>query len=344
LKLKVGFLPLYRIQYPSSRYRVFQFLAPLEQQGCQCTLIEAPQRNLWKRLAYVPRLFHLALTQDVLYVQKRIFPMFVLRVLRQLNPCIVFDLDDAIYLRSARRPLVDAMLQTAIVVVAGNDCLARYARQFNEQVVIIPSVVDTDGYLPPSGARHPGDSRVVIGWIGSDPNRGDLEPIRPVFDWLGEQCGGRVVLRVVSNRPLEMGTRLHVEFVPWTLEGSRAVLQQFDIGIMPLEDTEWNRGKCGFKLIQYMAVGAPAVASPVGVNREIIRDGTTGYLAMATQEWQDRLMRLIEDETLRCQMGHAARRHVEQCYSVKAILPLLIQVLECASAGCGRGSNQDSST
>jgi glycosyltransferase involved in cell wall biosynthesis len=337
LKLKVGFLPLYRIQYPSSRYRVFQFLVPLRQQGYQCTLIEAPQRDPWKRLAYVPRLFHLALTQDVLYVQKRIFPMFVLRVLRQLNPRIVFDLDDAIYLRSARRPLVDAMLQTAIVVVAGNDCLARYARQFNEQVVIIPSVVDTDVYLPPSGARHQGDSRVVIGWIGSDPNRGDLALIRPVFDWLGERYGGEVVLRVIGRRALEMETRLQLEFVPWTLERSRDELQQFDIGIMPLEDTEWNRGKCGFKLLQYMAVGAASVASPVGVNREIVQDGETGYLAATTEEWVGRLACLIEDDTLCSQMGRVGRERVERHYSVRCLLPLLADVLDQAAVANKRG-------
>jgi len=326
--LKVGFLPLYRIQYPSSRYRVFQFLVPLRQQGYQCTLIEAPQRDPWKRLAYLPRLFHLALTQDVLYVQKRTFPKVILCALKRLNPRIILDLDDAIYLRPTRRPLVDAILRAAVVVVAGNDYLAEYARQFNEQVVVIPTVVDTDVYCPPLGPRHPGDDRVVIGWIGSDPNRGDLASIQPVFDWLGEQYGEQVVFRAIGRRPLEMETKLQLEFVPWTLEGSRPALQQFDIGIMPLEDTEWNRGKCGFKLIQYLAVGTPAVASPTGVNREIVRDGETGYLASTAQEWQQRLARLVEDESLRLQMGRAGRRHIEQQYSLRTALPFLTEVLE----------------
>jgi len=326
--LKVGFLPLYRIQYPSSRYRVFQFLVPLRQQGYQCTLIEAPQRDPWKRLAYLPCLFHLALTQDVLYVQKRTFPKVILCALKRLNPRIILDLDDAIYLRPARKPLTDAILRAAVVVVAGNDYLAEYARQFNEQVVVIPTVVDTDVYCPPLGPRHPGDDRVVIGWIGSDPNRGDLAPMRPVFEWLAERYGERVVLRIVSDQPLEMETRLRMEFVRWTLEGGRAQLQQFDIGIMPLEDTEWNRGKCGLKLIQYMAVEAATVASPVGVNQEIIWDGEMGHLVVTTEEWQERLARLIEDEALRLRMGHAARQCVEQRYSVKAVLPLMVEILE----------------
>jgi len=101
---------------------------------------------------------------------------------------------------------------------------------------------------------------------------------------------------------------------------------------MPLEDTEWNRGKCGLKLIQYMAVGAAPVASPVGVNQEILQDGETGYLALTTAEWKDRLARLIEDETLRLRMGCAGRERVEQAYSVKAVLPALVRILRSSRA------------
>jgi glycosyltransferase involved in cell wall biosynthesis len=328
LTLKVGFLPLFQIQYASSRYRVFQFLEPLTQRGFECTLIEAPQRNWRKRLVYLPRLLRLVQSQDVLYVQKRIFPEFVLKLVRRLNPHIIYDLDDAVYLRPALRPRVDAILRAARIVVAGNEYLAAYAREFNEQVLVIPSVVNTDLYLPPAGDRHPGDDRVIIGWIGSDPNRGDLAPMKPVFDWLGKRYGMEAILRIVSDRPLEMEIRLRKEFVPWTLSSSRAELQQFDIGIMPLEDTEWNRSKCGFKLIQYMAVGAAAVASPVGVNQRIVINAKTGYLATTVSEWQQRLASLIEDIQVRVQMGHAARKRVEQHYSVKAVLPLLVDTLQ----------------
>jgi glycosyltransferase involved in cell wall biosynthesis len=332
LTLKIGFLPLFQIQYASSRYRVFQFLKPLAQRGFECTLIEAPQRNWWKRSTYLPRLLHLARSQDVLYVQKRVFPEAVLKLVRRINPHIIYDLDDAVYLRPALTPRVDAMLRAATIVVAGNEFLAAYARKFNEQVMKIPSVVDTDLYLPPSGVRHPGDDRVIIGWIGSDPNRGDLSPMQQVLDWLGERYGERAVLRIVSDRPLEMETRLRNEFVPWALASSRAELQQFDIGIMPLEDSEWNRSKSGFKLIQYMAVGAAAVASPVGVNQEIVIDAKTGYLATTVSEWQQRLASLIDDTQVRVQMGHAARKHVEQHYSVEAVLPLLVDAAQRAAS------------
>ena len=157
LKTSIGFLPLYRVEYPSSRYRVFQFLPRLKEQSHKCSLIEAPQRNLIRRLAYVPRLFYMALTRDVLFVQKRVFPSPILAILKRLNPRIVFDLDDAIYLRPSRKSLVDAMLRASALVIAGNESLAAYSRQFNDQVKLLPTVVDTGLYQPLSGARHPGD-------------------------------------------------------------------------------------------------------------------------------------------------------------------------------------------
>jgi glycosyltransferase involved in cell wall biosynthesis len=254
-------------------------------------------------------------------------------LVQRVNPRLIYDLDDAIYERAKHRPLVDQMLRRAVCVVCGNETLASYARRFSDGVVVIPSVVDTQKYRPPAQARHLDSESVVIGWIGIDPNRGDLAPLRATFDWLAERYGEGVVLRVVSGTPLEMETRLTVEFAPWTLEGSLGELQQFDIGIMPLEDSAWNRAKCGFKLIQYMAVGAPAVASPVGVNSEIVQDGRTGYLATGAEEWDDRLARLIDNPASRALMGGEARAHVVRRYSVQAVLPELCSVLE---QGAGR--------
>jgi glycosyltransferase involved in cell wall biosynthesis len=325
--IRVGFVPLYRIEYPSSRYRVFQFLEPLRERGFETAWIEAPQRSAGARLLYLPRLLHLARRSDVLYVQKRLLPIWVLRLVQRVNSHVVYDLDDAIYLREEHRPLVQATMRGATCVVAGNETLAAYARQFNGRVVVIPSVVEASLYCPPDGPRHPGDERVVLGWIGMDPNRGDLAPMPAVFDWLGERYGSRVVLRIVSGEPLEMETRLPVEFVPWSLGGSREELQRFDVGIMPLDDNAWNRAKCGFKLIQYLSVGAPAVASPVGVNSKIVRDGVTGYLAKDSEAWCDRLARTIDDRESRIEMGRAGRARVERRYSVEAVLPTLCDVL-----------------
>jgi hypothetical protein len=282
-------------------------------------------------LSYLTRLFALALQSDVLYIQKRTFPVWVLRMLRRLNPALIFDLDDAIYLQSWNTHRVKNILQISRTIIAGNRMLADHARQYNPHVHTIPTGVDIERYLPPTGKRHPGDPRTVLGWIGIDPNRGDLAPLKPVFDWLAPRYGDSLVLRTVGRRPLEMDTLLEVEFVPWTLETSLAALQSFDIGLMPLEDTPWNRGKCGFKLIEYQAIGAPAVASPVGVNSEIVRNGATGFLARNTNDWQVHLARLISDKDLRFRLGQAGRQHVEKHYSIQALLPRLIKVLESAT-------------
>ena len=329
--MKVGFVPLYNISGPSSRYRVFQFIAPLSHQGFSCSIIEAPEGDNRKRASYPARLFALALQSDVLYIQKRTFPSWVLGILQCLNPHIIFDLDDAIYLQSWNTTRVRQILQKSRDVVAGNQVLADFARQYNPNIHILPTVVDTGHYQPTSGEHHPGDPRTVLGWIGIDPNRGDLAHLKSVFDWIVERYAGSVVLRTVGRRPLEIDTKLEVEFGPWTLKSSLKSLHSFDIGIMPLDDTSWNRGKCGLKLIEYLAVGTPAIASPVGVNSEIIRDGETGFLAKNTSDWQKSLACLIEDQELRSRLGQSGRQHVEQHYSIQAMLPRLIAVLEGAS-------------
>ena len=329
--LKVGFLPLYSVQRPSSRYRVFQFLKPLSEAGIQSKLLNAPERNPWKRLSYLPRLLPIIVESEILYIQKRILPKSLMLMIQRFNPRIVFDLDDAIYLQDQVRENLIMMLKSASIVVAGNNYLATYARKYNQNVVVIPTVVDTNYYYPSNTNRHRYKSRIVIGWIGSNPNRGDLEQVKSVIDQLGQKFNGKVVFQIISNCPLDFDSELRVEFIPWTIESARYALQRFDIGLMPLDDTPWNRGKCGLKLIQYMAVGAATVASPVGVNNEIMLDGRSGYFATTTQDWKEKLTRLIEDIDLRIQMGQQGRKRVEQLFSVKAVLPLLIEVLKRAS-------------
>lgn len=329
--MRITFLPLYQIELPSSRYRVFQFLPALAESGFQVATLPAPQRNLLKRLLYVPRLLPMALRSDVLFVQKRMLPLWLLSLLKILKATMIFDMDDAVYLRPAQRQKINRMLQAAKIVVTGNGYLAAYACDHNEHVVEIPTVVDTAVYQPSPAPRHESDGRIIIGWIGSNPNRGDLAPLKPVFDWLSQRYKNKIALRIISDRPLQMETSLTTEFALWTLDGSLAALQQFDIGIMPLDDTQWNRGKCGFKLIEYMAVGAAAVASPVGVNRQIVEDGRTGFLAATVEEWQERLAYLIEHDAARLEMGRLAVERIEQRYSVTAVLPQLVNVLQQAA-------------
>lgn len=327
--MRICFLPLYSIQRSSSRYRLFQYIEPLTKSGFECTVLPAPELNPVQRVFYIPRLLPLLASHDVLFIQKRMLPSWLLRVVKRINPRIVFDIDDMPMPHF--RDSMDEMLQAASVVVAGNKILADYSQRLNDNVRIIPSVVDTQKYKPSVGPRHPGDTRIIIGWIGSDPRGGYLDYLKPVFDWLGTQYGDRIVLRIVSSRPLEMKSKLTIDFQPWSLATGLAALQQFDIGIMPLRDNEVDRGKCGMKLIQYMAVAAGAVASPIGANVDIVQDGETGFLANTLDEWQGRLSQLIEDESLRAQLGQKAAMRVREHYSVTAVLPDLIEALKFAA-------------
>jgi len=325
--LKVGFLPLYNIHLPSSRYRVFQFIEPLVKLGFSCRILDAPERRMWKRLLYIPKLFLISQWADVLFIQKRGFPDWVLNSITRINPRIIYDFDDAVSLRPTSYPNAVHMMQAAAHIIAGNEFLAKTAVQYNPCVTILPTVVDVNVYSPPTTPKHPADSRVWLGWIGIDPNRGDLALIEPVFTALASSHP-QTVLRVVSDRGLNMITPMPVEFVHWELTTSLHELQQFDIGLMPLTDNAWNHGKCAFKLIQYMAVGIPAVASPVGANRMVVQDGKTGYLANTTDEWVNRLSQLIENVALRQEIGKQARTHIVSHYSIEQILPSLVDILQ----------------
>jgi glycosyltransferase involved in cell wall biosynthesis len=325
--IRVGFLPLYNIEYPSSRYRVFQFFDPLQRAGFQTAFIPAPQRNNLHRITYLPKLLFMAHHCKVIFIQKRTFPLWILRIIHRVNQRIIFDFDDAIYLNQDKKSTLIGILSLASLVIAGNKQLEIYAAQYNSKVRIIPSVVNTEVYLPPAGVRHPNDDRVVLGWIGTKANRGDLSQVNEVLDRLAEIYQNKVVLRVISNDLLQIPTSLTIENIPWSLNNYQHFLQQFDIGIMPMQNNEWNRGKCGFKLIQYLAVGSAAVASSVGVNSQIIKSGETGYLADNPSEWTNSLISLIENPKIREKLGHQGRVLIEQSYSVKSVMPAWIDAL-----------------
>jgi glycosyltransferase involved in cell wall biosynthesis len=325
--LNVGFVPLFSIQKPSSRYRIYQFLKPLSEAGFNINLLEAPERNPRIRMMYLPRLLKLVRGSDVIYIQKRLIPKSIINVVKKTNPRLVFDIDDAIFLRDQLREQVNLMLEKASIVVVGNEFLANYARNFNRNVEIIPTVVDTDYYFPSSDFRPHNKNVIVIGWIGMNPNRGDFENFYPVMDWLVQKYRDSVRIHIVGEKPLDYQKESNIKFIPWTLNSARVALQRFDIGIMPLDDTPWNWGKCGLKLIQYMAVGAATIASPIGVNQEIILDGQTGFLAKTNEDWIEYLGRLIENEKLRIMMGEQGVIRVKKIYSIQSVLPKFIEVL-----------------
>lgn len=263
------------------------------------------------------------------------------RLLARDRP-LVYDFDDAIWIRdvsAANRRFawlkptskVDRLAARAELVLAGNEYLADHARRHNDRVVVFPTTIDTDRYRPRAATVG---EQVVIGWSGSRSTLAHLRTALDALEVVHRRFGDRVRFEVVGDRPLE-DSPVPVGFVPWSAAGEVDALHRFDIGIMPLPDTPWTRGKCGCKGLQYMGCAIPAVLSPVGVNRDIVTDGHDGLLASTTDEWVERLSALVSDADLRHRIGAEGRRTVAERYSVDATGDRFVELLRSVGADAG---------
>lgn len=251
----------------------------------------------------------------------------------------VMDLDDAWFHRyglhrsGAVRTLLgrklEALAGKARLVIAGNDHLAQWARDSGaREVLVLPTVIDLERYPPP--VPPPPGQPFTIGWMGSPSSAPYLDLVAPAL----ARLAGRARLLLVGAhgaQPASLPPGLAVEHAPWREDAEAALLARFDAGIMPLTDGPWERGKCGYKLIQYMAAGRPVVASPVGVNTTLVRDGENGFLAADLAGWAAALERLAGNPELRARLGAAGRRLVEERYCLQAVTPRLAEALRAAA-------------
>lgn len=260
-------------------------------------------------------------------------PSWIERVAARHGP-VVFDFDDAIYLRDVSqanrwvarlRPSgkTAALCRLAEHVTVGNETLATFARQHNAKVTVIPSTIDTTAYAP---RPRPPNPRPVVGWTGSPTTVKYLGALHPVL--LKLRAGLDFEMRVVGARVELPG--IDVRYVPWTASTEAEDLRPMDVGLMPLFDDEWSRGKSGMKALQYMALSIPPVVSPVGANREIVQDGQNGLHASDPGEWVQKIALLLQDGQLHARLGAEARRTVEQHYSAAVQAPRLAEVLRDA--------------
>lgn len=278
---------------------------------------------------------------DVIYVfrEAALFgpPIFERLVSRSGVPTI-FDFDDAIfvpyvspthgYLSYLKFPAkTKTICRLATHVIAGNSYLANYARQTNQNVSIVPTTIDTEKYqlLPRSGSDHV----PVIGWTGTFSTVQHLDTLAGALKRLAQKESFRLV---VIGPPVYKIDGVDVEAVKWRSATEVADLRQIDIGIMPLPDESWTRGKCGCKALQYMALAIPTVCSPVGVNAEIIQDGVNGLLANTEDEWVEKLTQLLHDPELRARLGNAGRKTVETKYSAAVHAPRVYEILRSVVA------------
>jgi len=337
---------------PSQRYRIEQWEPLLRERGVEITYAPFEDEEL-HALLYEPGLMRkklqlvtgslgrrLSLVRqvkdyDLVYILREaalLGPPIFERLIHQQGVPIVFDFDDAVfipyrspsngylsYLKFASK--TKTICRIASHVMAGNPYLAEYARQVNDRVTVIPSTIDTERYRVPQRTERTGPS--VIGWTGSYSTVQHLDTLRGALKKLAAREPFR--LRVIGTPAYELPP-IEVEAMRWCADTEPEDLSAIDIGVMPLPDDRWTKGKCGMKALQFMAMGIPTVCSPVGVNTDIIQDDENGFIAGTEDEWIEKLSRLLRSPELRQRLGQAGRATVEEKYSAITQTPRVYEI------------------
>ncbi|MBN8544216.1 MAG: glycosyltransferase family 4 protein [Alphaproteobacteria bacterium] len=285
--------------------------------------------------AYAKRLMMLTRmgAYDFIWVQYELFPYLPLEwLIRLTNKPVILDYDDAIFhqydqhpnplVRAALGRKLQGLMRRANMAFCGNNYLREYVARYCNRAEIIPTVVDVAHYTPPISK----DANVLptLGWIGSPSTWRYCQTILPVLSSL-VHAKQMHVLVVGANHAAD--TSLPFEYRLWYEAREISDIHAMDIGIMPIPDAPWARGKCGYKLIQYMACGIPVIASPVGVNSEIVQHGVNGLLASTPEEWQAAINQLVGDAALRQRLGQAGRKTVEERYSIQRYGPEIARLI-----------------
>lgn len=335
----------------SSRVRFYQYFPHLEAQGIE--IVNSPffnddyvrglymgrsvslQKILYAYLKRLSALVHSA-RYDLLWVEKELFPWippWFETLLHLLRIPYIVDYDDAVFHRYDMHPSafvrallgrkIDRVMRHSVLVIAGNDYLAERAKKAGaKRVETLPSVVDVPRYML---KQQDADSPFRIGWIGSPVTAPYLDVIGNALNVLSLEAKIHIVLIGAGN--INPFPELPTTRLDWSEDQELSIGETFDVGVMPLVDGPFERGKCGYKLVQYMAGGLPVIASPVGINTQIITPGINGYLAASTDEWLESLRRLINDRELRFKMGQMGRRRAEQMYNLRITAPKLLEML-----------------
>jgi glycosyltransferase involved in cell wall biosynthesis len=322
---------------PSARFRVRQYIGPLSERdidvkeyvpaisryaklpgalGRVKPRYLGPIGALWAASHYVNRLPGVirSYSADIVWLSRELVRWGVSFEPLLKRP-LVFDVDDAIWLK---RPFVAKIARSATAVFAGNQFLADWFSQHNPNVFIIPTAIDTDRFRPRD--HRPDDQPFTIGWTGSSPNLRYLEGIQaPLAQFLRTHKDARLLIVCDQSPQLPDLPPSRIEFVRWTPVNEAASVARMDVGLMPLHDSDWERGKCSFKMLQYMACGLPVIVSPVGMNAELLAQAEIGIGTMTLADWLDALEWLADNPGQRTVNGMQGRALVQEAYSVSAI-------------------------
>jgi len=360
-KMRILFWVPYPKEGQSNRFRVEQYLPYLDAEGIGYSLrpfvssefyriLYQPGRFLSKVYFFIKSslrriidLFSIS-KYDLIFVHREAFPFgppfFEILSSRLFNKPLIYDFDDAIFLEErseANRAIsflknpgkIARIISFSERVIVGNDYLKEYAQRFNKNITVIPTV-DKEKYKQLNSSKK---DRIVVGWIGSHSTAEYLLELKDVFQKLKKE-NPDIVIRLIGAEKYREQLPL-TECRAWKLEDEIIELSSFDIGLMPMPDNPWTRGKCAFKLLLYMSMGIPAVCSPVEMNKEIIKDGENGFLASSPEEWLEKIQFLINSLDLRRKIGFEGRKTAEKKYDLRLWAPVFIEVLKEAVKGEG---------
>jgi len=352
---RVLFLTQGDIQVPSSRHRVCLYLPFLEKAGFEAVVHPAVTAEEFHDAfiarswpAMVRRGFqtftrrvkdmHELRDFNFVFIQKPVLPSpffnMELRFSQQVK--MIFDFDDAVFLKKPGGSLlanwwpqtrrINSICRHAHQVVVGNEFLAGFVRKLGIEPVVLPTPVDTEKFAEAGNQLKRPSKIPVIGWVGSPSTQDGLDLLVPSLIDLHSRAP--FVARLIGASPSAMPVRFPIEWKTWKLETEISDIAHFDVGLAPMKDNEWNRGKCGLKLLQYWAAGVPVVASPVGIFREIIRDGENGMLASTRAEWTEKILLVMKNSDLRNRLVRNGRKTVEEQFSLKMLAPRFLKFFE----------------
>jgi glycosyltransferase involved in cell wall biosynthesis len=354
-KIKILMLPRYGIAGPSSRYRFFQFASLIEGCGYTChisplfsdkyitSFYSSGKKNrfealmgILKRLAVIYKAF----VYDLIIIEYEMLPYFpplFERILKLAGRKYIADFDDAIYARYSYHSCllvrwllgkkIDRVIEYASAVTVANNSLLEYVNVINSRVFLLPTVVSAARYDSEPAPDH--KDGFTVGWIGSPTSSIYLLSLNAVFRVLCQK-GIRVSLIGTGIREMQALKGYGIEYIDWNEETEIREIKKFSVGIMPLTDDSWSKGKSGFKLVQYMACRLPVIASPVGANLEIVDDGETGMLVNTDEEWIKAVLYLAENPTAAEAMGEKGYRKFREKYSLEAVNSRYIEVVKLA--------------
>lgn len=352
---KILFIATHRLdRSPSQRFRFEQYLDSFKENGWQYDfsylISEKADKVFYKKGHFFQKIFIIingffkrlkdvnkASEYDIVFIQREAFitgTTYFEKRFAKSQAKLIFDFDDSIWLSNVsdankkwnwlKNPnKTREIITMSDLVFAGNQYLANYAKETNNNVVIIPTTIDTKEYKPMTGENE----KICIGWSGSITTIQHFEYAIPFLTEIKKKYKDKVEIKVLGDSNY-VNHKLGIQGIGWDKETEVKELSSFDIGIMPLPDDEWSNGKCGLKGLQYMAIGIPTIMSPVGVNTEIINDGKNGFLANSNDEWISKIEALIESKELRVKLGVKGRETVINKYSVEAIKDSYLSLLK----------------